>query len=217
MGELCGCVMANDGGLLSNSDWIAIMALMFSIISFVISQLISMYRVKKEKEVSNVRYNEQKKQYEKRLAEEREQYNEQRKYAEKVARVSEQPYLVYKSSEIIKTTKDNKIIFCIKFLNKGRGSAYSIIPEMECTAKKQDMSEVQIYRYAPVQDPIASVGEYFETDWCYISENKEFFNMITSIFYEDSSGRKYKQTYNLDIYESGEGIIKNYSKPEQCD
>lgn len=192
-------------------------AFLFSILSFIISNIIAKNRTKKEREISNARYEEQKIQNEKREKGEYTKYCEQKKYMEKSARIAEQPYLVYKESkvtDVIPAPSGNQIIVHMKFLNKGRGNAYSIIPDTECIARKKDMSAIKIYRYGAVQDPIAMVGEYFEMDCCYIGLNEEWINMQLTISYEDASGRKYLQMFDLDIDEYGSGIIKNFAKPE---
>lgn len=202
------------------SSLVATEAFLFSILSFIISNIVSKNRAKKDKEISDARYEEQKTQNEKREKAEYTKYCEQKKYMEESARIAEQPYLVYKESkvtDVISGPSGNQIIVHMKFMNKGRGNAYSIIPDSECNARKKDRSEIKIYRYGAVQDPIAIVGEYFEMDCCYISLNEEWINMQLTISCEDASGRRYLQMFDLDIDEYGSGIIKNFAKPEMCE
>jgi len=81
-------------------------AFLFSILSFVISNVISKNRAKKDKQISDARYEEQKKQYEERLSEERKRREEDKRDMEERRRLSERPYLVYKRSEIVSTESD---------------------------------------------------------------------------------------------------------------
>lgn len=202
------------------SSLVATGAFLFSVLSFIISNIISKNRAKKDKNISDARYEEQKAQNEKREKEEYAKYCEQKKCIEKSARIAEQPYLVYKEFkviDVIPSSLGKQIIVHMKFMNKGRGNAYSIIPDTEWNARKKDMSEIRIHRYGAVQDPIAIVGEYFEMDFCYMSLHEEWISMQLKICCEDASGRRYMQTFDLDIDEYGSGIIKNFAKPEMCE
>lgn len=199
------------------SSLIATGALLFSVLSFVISNIVSKNRVKKDKIISDARYEEQRKQYEERLNEERKQREEDKREAEEKLRVSEEPYLVFKNSKIVSNSTVEQIILRMEFLNKGRGAAYCIIPDLECTAKRMNMTEFTIRRFEPVQDPIAMVGETFVMVMSYDKDEKDFFRMTPTIKFEDASGRKYKQTFCIDIGDKlGNGIIINYAQPELC-
>lgn len=199
------------------SSLIATGALLFSVLSFVISNIVSKNRVKKDKIISDARYEEQRKQYEERLNEERKQREEDNREAEEKLRVSEEPYLVFKNSKIVSNSTVEQIILRMEFLNKGRGAAYCIIPDLECTAKRMNMTEFTIRRFEPVQDPIAMVGETFVMVMSYDKDEKDFFRMTPTIKFEDASGRKYKQTFCIDIGDKlGNGIIINYAQPELC-
>lgn len=199
------------------SSLIATGALLFSVLSFVISNIVSKNRVKKDKIISDARYEEQRKQYEERLNEERKQREEDKREAEEKLRVSEEPYLVFKNSKIVSNSTVEQIILRMEFLNKGRGAAYCIIPDLECTAKRMNMTEFTIRRLEPVQDPIAMVGETFVMVMSYDKDEKDFFRMTPTIKFEDASGRKYKQTFCIDIGDKlGNGIIINYAQPELC-
>ena len=83
------------------SSLVATGALVFSVLSFIISNMISKKRAKKDKIISDARYEEQRKQYEERLKEERKQREEDKREAEEKLRVSEEPYLVFKNSKIV--------------------------------------------------------------------------------------------------------------------
>ena len=200
------------------SSLVATMALLFSILSFVISNIISKNRAKKEKEISDARYEEQKKRYEEQLNEERKRREEDKHDAEEKVRISEEPYLVFKNSKIFSNSPSEHVILQMEFLNKGRGSAYEIIPDLECSAKTLDMKEFHIYRYGAVEDPIAMVGETFVICWKYKNEQKTLFRMTPEIRFKDASGRKYKQTYNIDIVDRlGKANIINYAQPKLCE
>lgn len=200
------------------SSLVATGALVFSVLSFIISNIISKNRAKKDKIISDARYEEQRKQYEERLKEERKQREEDKREAEEKLRVSEEPYLVFKNSKIVSNSNSEQTILRMEFLNKGRGAAYCIIPDLECTAKRMNMTEFTIRRYEAIQDPIAMVGETFVMLMSYDKDEKDFFRMTPTIKFEDASGRKYKQTFCIDIGDRlGNGIIINYAQPELCE
>lgn len=180
-----------------------------------ISQIIATNRVKKEKEISNARYEEQKKQYEERLAEEQRRREEDKLYMEEKNRISEEPYLVFKSSKIVPAPTSEQVVICTEFINKGRGSAYDIVPDTKCTVKTFTMKEFELYRFGAVMDPIAMVGEVFVVNWSYLSEETLMFRMTPTIKFRDASGRMYKQTYCIDIVDGdGNANIINYAQPE---
>ena len=181
------------------SSLVATGALVFSVLSFIISNIISKKRAKKDKIISDARYEEQRKQYEERLKEERKQREEDKREAEEKLRVSEEPYLVFKNSKIVSNSNSEQTILRMEFLNKGRGAAYCIIPDLECTAKRMNMTVFTIRRYEAIQDPIAMVGETFVMVMSYDKDEKDFFRMTPTIKFEDASGRKYKQTFCIDI------------------
>lgn len=200
------------------SSLVATGALVFSVLSFIISNIISKKRAKKDKIISDARYEEQRKQYEERLKEERKQREEDKREAEEKLRVSEEPYLVFKNSKIVSNSNSEQTILRMEFLNKGRGAAYCIIPDLECTAKRMNMTVFTIRRYEAIQDPIAMVGETFVMVMSYDKDEKDFFRMTPTIKFEDASGRKYKQTFCIDIGDRlGDGIIINYAQPELCE
>lgn len=200
------------------SSLVATGALFFSVLSFIISNVVSKNRAKKDKIISEVRYEEQKKQYDERLNEERKRREEDKRDTDEKNRISEEPYLVYKKSKVISEATDDQRIIKMEFVNKGRGAAYCIIPDLEFVAKRVDMTEFTIRRYKPVQDPIAMVGETFIMTLCYNKDDNDFFRMTPTIKYQDASGRNYKQTFCIDIYDSiGNGTIINYAQPELCE
>lgn len=200
------------------SSLVATGAFLFSVISFIISNIVSKNHAKRDKIVSDVRYEEQRKQYEERLDEERRRREEDKCEAEEKLRVSEQPYFVFKNSKLVSNSNSEQTILRMEFLNKGRGAAYCIIPDLECIAKRMDMSEFTIRRYEAVQDPIAMVGEAFVMVMSYDKDEKDFFRMTSTIKFEDASGRKYKQTFCMDIGgRAGNSVIINNAQPELCE
>ena len=77
-------------------------------------------RAKRDKIISDVRYEEQRKQYEERLDEERRRREEDKRVAEEKLRVSEQPYFVFKNSKAVSNSNSESTILCMEFLNKGQ-------------------------------------------------------------------------------------------------
>lgn len=200
------------------SSLIAMGALLFSILSFLISNIISKNRAKKDRLISDARYDEQRKQYEERLAVEQSRREEDKSDTEEKLRLNEKPRLVFKKSKIISNSNSEQVLLLLEFINKGRDTAYDIIPDLECTAKQMDMAEFKIRRCEPVQDPVVMVGEDFKIVLSYEKNGAEFFRLEPTIRYEDASGRKYMQTFCLDIVDRlGNANIINYAKPELCD
>lgn len=196
------------------SALVATGAFVFSVLSFIISNIISKNCAKRDKIISDARYEEQKKQYEERLNEERKRREEDKKEAEERLRVSEEPYFVFKKSKVVSNLDSEQIILHMEFLNKGRGAAYCIIPDLECKAKRINMSEFMIHRCEAIQDQIAMVGEIFVMKMSYDKDGKDFFSMTVTIKFEDASGRKYKQNFSINISDRlGNGTIINYAQP----
>lgn len=196
------------------SSLVATGAFLFSILSFVISNVLSKIRAKKEKEISDARYEEQKKQYEERLSEERQRREEDKQEMEERNRISEEPYLVYKISEIVSAESDKQVTIRMNFLNKGRGSAYDIVPVLTCKAITINGMEFMMTRSEAVSNPICWVGETFVMNWKYDKPVLDFFRMTPTVKYKDASGRNYIQNFCIDIYSSGNGINITYAQPE---
>lgn len=200
------------------SSLVATGALLFSVLSFIISNTVSKNRAKKDKIISDARYEEQREQYEERLNEERRRREEDKFESEEKHRFSEKPRLVFKSSKVVSNSNSEQMLLRMEFVNKGRDTAYDIVPDLECAAKKMDMTEFVLRRYEPVQDPVVMVGESFSMVMSYDKDEKDFFRMTPTIRYEDASGRVYKQTFCIDISDKlGDGTIINYAQPELCD
>ena len=197
------------------SALVATLALIFSVLSFIFSNIVSKKRSRINKKISDVRYEEQRKQYEKRLDEERKRREEDKFGSDEKIRLSEKPRLVFKNSKVKYSINSEEQLLCMEFVNKGRDTAYDIIPDVECIAKKIDMTEFVLCRCEAVQDPVVMVGETFSMTMKYDKKEIEFFRMTFNISFKDASLRKYKQTFIIDIYnELGNGLIINYAQPE---
>lgn len=144
----------------------------------------------------------------------RDRYEEEKKRFEEIERFHEQPYLVFKEAKISPESDEEVKRIDMFFINKGRGSAYDIIPDLECTANTI-YNEVVLNRCDAIQDPIAMVGEKFKTMWTlgYRIELVDFVTTI-SIKYSDASGRKYIQRFNIIFNKKGYASITNFAQPE---
>lgn len=195
------------------SSFIATLALLLSALTFIMSQR----HTKKNKIISDERYYEQRKQYEERLEVESERREEDRHDTEEKLRLGEKPRFVFKGSKFIVNSNTNQELLLLKFTNKGRDTAYDIIPDLECVAKQMDMTEFKIRRYEPVQDPVVMVGEDFEVVMKCDNNQADFFMMELTITYQDASGRTYKQTFCINITDRlGNSLITNYAQPVLC-
>lgn len=64
----------------------------------------------------------------------------------------------------------------------------------------------------------STLSEAFVMVMSYDKDEKDFFRMTPTIKFEDASGRKYKQTFCIDIGDRlGNGVIINYAQPELCE
>lgn len=146
----------------------------------------------------------------------KEQFEIQIKQAEEIERMHEQPYLVFKEAKLSEES-DNKIVrIDMYFINKGRGAAYDITPELRCEADTTH-GNVVLSRCDAIQDPIAKVGEKFKTVWSLgYDKGVEDFVTYIPINYTDASGRKYVQRFNIIFNKSGYASITNFAQPELC-
>ena len=118
----------------------------------------------------------------------------------------------------VERRKDNKNRVLKEGEYQRSSGTYCIIPDLEGTAERMNRTEFTIRRYEAIQDPIAMVGETFVMVMSYDKDVKDFFRMKPTIRYEDASGRKYKQTFHIDISDRlGNGTIINYAQPELCE
>ncbi|MDY4616777.1 MAG: hypothetical protein SO445_03545 [Lachnospiraceae bacterium] len=171
---------------------------------------------KKDHEMSEREAIINKQQYEEGLRAQREQLEIQLERAEEVERIQEQPYLVFKEARISEKSDARVKRIDMNFVNKGRGAAYDIIPVLECTAKTMD-GEAMLRRADAIQDPIAMVGEKFNTLWTlgYGTEVTDF-TVSIPINYTDASGRKYVQVFDIIFHKEGYASVTNFANPELC-
>ena len=101
------------------SSLVATGAFLFSILSFIISNIVSKNRAKSDKIISDARYEEQRKQYEERLDEERRRRKEDKREAEEKLRLSEKPRFVFKNSKVVSNSHSENILLRMEFINKG--------------------------------------------------------------------------------------------------
>ncbi len=217
--EIWNSFIAFWGSILQYAQLLSFAVALMALIVSIANNLRNNRRAKEEKRVAEERYNEQKEQYEARLTAEKAKREEDKKIADEYARINEQPYLVFKGAEridVIPSASGTQIVFSMSFVNKGRGSAYSIIPDLDCTASHYG-DTFKVHRFDVVEDPIAMVGEYFIVKWSYIGEEIYGYRMPFSIKYKDASGREYMQNYIVDIISEKESTIITYAEPKLCD
>lgn len=100
------------------------------------------------------------------------------------------------------------------FINKGRGTAYEIEPDVSCEKRTYD-GRVSLSRCEPILDPIALVNEELITHWRIQSESGKLdVQMFVKICYNDASGRKYVQRFRMTISKAGTVMVTNYATPE---
>lgn len=183
----------------------------FSLVTIIVT-----YRnAKKQIQESEKARIQQKEQYEESLKLQKEQYERELEYSRNIEKTHEKPYFVFvKSSDF----DDNNLLcntLTITFKNKGNGTAFHIIPDIESESLGYYNKKIHIVRNAPVQDPIAMVGENFKTYW----EMDKLNTMIGVVIpikmkYKDASGRSYSQTFNFTIDDTGNVMVTNYAVPE---
>lgn len=188
-----------------------------TIIVSIIAIVVTIIIAKKERKILEAEAKRQREQYEESLESQNKQFEIELEHSKEIERLHEQPYLVFAEAKI-STESDEKITrIDMLFINKGRGSAYDIIPSLKCTAKTMH-GEVMLTRCEPIQDPIAMVGEKFRTMWTlgYETDLVDFVVTIP-INYSDASGRKYVQRFDIIFNKSGYASITNFAKPELCE
>lgn len=186
----------------------------FTIIVSIIAIRVTITIAKKERKILEAEAKRQREQYEESLENQNKQFEVELKRNKEIERLHEQPYLVFKEAKI--SAESNKKITRIDmlFINKGRGSAYDIIPSLKCTAKTMN-GEATLTRCDAIQDPIAMVGEKFSTMWT-LGYEKEIVDFLVTIpiNYSDASGRKYVRQFDIVFNKSGYASITNFAKPE---
>lgn len=203
--------MLNPYATLINSFLTAV-TIIVSICAIGFSRKNAKNEIKQLKEESR----KQQDRYEEESRNQRDRYEEEKRRHDEIARLHEQPYLVFKKAKISPESEENIKKIDILFTNKGQGSAYNIVPDLKCEVNPiYNNGIVELTRCDPIQDPIAVVGEEFKTMWTlgYKVELVSFTTTI-SINYSDASGRKYVQRFNIIFNKEGYASITNFAQPE---
>lgn len=165
-------------------------------------------RIRSEKEMDV-----QKRQYEEQIRIQKEQFDTQLSASEKIRINQEKPYLIFKEASISKESDEDYKRIDFSFINKGRGAAYGLIPELKCEVTTLNGKKI-LSRCEPVTDPIVLVGECFLTMYTLgYKEPLESFETNISLDYEDASGRKYKQKFRIIYDKKGYSVAKNFPDP----
>lgn len=206
---------------LSCNDDISNVGIVMNAFCALVSILISIFAVistkksaEKQIKESIIARKQQQEQFERTLASQRRQYEDEKTHNELVERLHEQPYIVFHKAEGFCKESETMYSINLHFINKGRGSAYDIVPEMTCKEEGYN-GRIVLRRCESIQDPIALVGEEFVTYWKLESESGKLDCLVdVPIKYSDASGRKYIQNYSLTIGDNGKVMIINYANPE---
>lgn len=184
-----------------------------TIIVSITSIICTNHHAKKNRIQSEKEMDERKKQYEEQIRIQKEQFDTQLSASEKIRLIQEKPYLIFKEASISKESDEDCKRIDFSFVNKGRGAAYGLIPELKCEATTLNGKKV-LSRCDPVIDPIVLVGECFSTMYTLgYKEPLESFKTNISLDYEDASGRKYKQEFSITYNEKGYGVAMNFPDP----
>lgn len=211
--EIIDTLSCNDAisniGIITNA-FFALVSILISIFTVILTKK----NAKKQIKESIMARKQQQEQFEKTLASQRKQYEDEKIHNELVERLHEQPYIVFHKAGGFCKESETMYSINLHFINKGRGSAYDIVPEVTCEEERYN-GRIVMRRCEPIQDPIALVGEEFVTYWKIESETGKLDCLVcVPIKYSDTSGRKYIQKYFLTISDNGLVKITNYSNPE---
>ena len=124
---------------------------------------------------------------------------------------SEHPYLVFICVKDINITNIGTAEFNLVFQNKGNSPVYTLKPKIKIQSlTKGDLMVINVNTTTA-----ALVGETFEINCQFFDyEKTDVLKIETSLFFEDSSERSYKQTYEFDaIFGLDNCSISNYTKP----
>lgn len=199
-----------------SSSAVGNMAMISSSVFAFIAIIANLITTNKQLKESKALQQQQKEQYDESLRVQKEQYEKELQHARNVETIKEKPYLVFDKAKIAEESDDKITRIDVMFKNKGRGSAYDIVPVLKCKVKTLQGDGV-LSRCDAIQDHIAMVGETFKTMWT-LGYGKELSSFMTtiSINYKDASGRKYIQKYDIIFNEDGYASITNYARPELC-
>lgn len=196
--------------------------IIISIVSIAIPSVISLITIiityhnanKQVWESEKVR-EQQKKQYEETLKLQKEQYEREMEHNRNVEMLHEKPYLVFVESSDFNEKGSLSNTLTITFKNKGNGTAFNIVPDLENMNYGDFVKKVHITRNAPIQDPILMVGEDLKTYW-EIDKLNDVAGVVMpiTIKYKDASDRLYQQTFRFTIDNIGNVTVINYAIPE---
>lgn len=180
-----------------------------------ITIIVTSINANKQVKVSKEAQEQQKQQYEYNLELQKDRYEKEREHNQNIEIIREKPYLVFVESSGFTNFDSSHNTISITFRNKGNGSAFHIIPDIGSEGYGNLERNIKIVRNTPIQDPIAMVGESFNTCWT-IDKLDEITDVLIpiTIEYKDASDRTYQQTFNFAIDNNGKVMLTNYAKPE---
>lgn len=182
----------------------------FALIAIIITYNTANKQVKEAKKSRD----QQEQQYKESLKLQKEQYENELEHNRNIEIIQEKPYFVFVEPSDFKEEDSSYNTLVITLKNKGRGSAFDIVPDLEAVNEGDFDVKTRIRRNTPVQDPIAMVGENFKTYW-----SIDKFNIIgvvipISIKFKDASERLYKQTFRFTVDNTGYVMVTNFAQPE---
>ena len=185
-----------------------------TIIVSIVAIVVTLKIARKERRILEAESARQRQEYKESLENQKKQFEIELKRSEQNERIHEQPRLVFVEAKKSVESDEKITRIDIMFINKGRGSAYDIIPAMECKVRTMQGEKV-LSRCDAIQDPIAMVGEKFRTMWT-LGYGTSLINFTATIpiNYMDASGRKYVQKFDIIFNESGYASITNFANPE---
>lgn len=194
--------------VLSSSAVGNIAMLSSSVFAFV-AIIVNLITTNKQLKESKAMQQQQKEQYDESIKLQKDQYEREIKYNQEISRIQERPFFTIDKTTNCSCSGNSDHHITIYFKNKGNGSAFSFEPETELKASNGNV----IYREAPIQDPIAMVGEVCETKWNFDSEKRDF-ELPVVLHFKDRSARAYKQTICLIIDSRLHITVRNNQEPE---
>lgn len=196
--------------------------ILISIATIAITSVISLITIiitchnanKQVRESEKVR-EQQKQQYEETLKLQKEQYEREMEHNRKVEMIHEKPYFVFVGSSDFNEKDSLSNTLTITFKNKGNGTAFNIIPDLESVNYYNFVNKIHITRNVPILDPIAMVGEDLKTYWV-IDKLNDIMGVVIpiTIKYKDASDRWYQQTFRFTIDNVGNVTVIDYAIPE---
>lgn len=159
-----------------------------------IAIIVTLYTTNKQLKESEKSRIQQTEQYKNSIKLQKEQYEKELEHSRNVEILQEKPYFVFVESSDFNEKNSSYNTLTITFKNKGRGSAFDIVPDLEAVNDGAFDVKTKIVRNTPVQDPIAMIGETFKTYWAIDKFDIIGVVIPISIKYKDASDRSYRQT-----------------------